>query len=191
MGAHRRDLGRGFGAAQQVVTNQQARLGNDDQRRGQEKVERPGNDAFGRVFDRNDAEVGTAGSGRAKHLVDAGTVDRLDRRAEEAERRLLAEGACRPEKGDACRRFECAARRHDLAPDRCNAALQQRSCVVGFPAGDDLRLALGPERGRALPLLQLADLMGEVGPLVEQRQQLAVDAVDTGTQVGELARRQR
>ena len=144
----------------------------------QEQVERARHHAFGGVLHRHHAEVGRAGGGGAEHLVDAGAGHAHDRRAEEAQRRLFAEGAGRAEVGHARGRFQRAAGRHDLAPDRRHAVGLQRAGVGGLQAVDHLRLALGAEHHRAFVLLDLADLQRQAGAAVQQRQQLAVDGVD-------------
>ena len=134
MGADRDDAFGRIGPAQQVVAHEQAGLADDDERRGQEQVERAGDHAFGRVLDRHHAEVGGAGAGGVEHLVDVGAGHLDDRRAEVAERRQLAEGAGRAEVGDPGRRLERAAGRHDLAPDRRHAVGRQRAGVAA-PSG--------------------------------------------------------
>ena len=68
-----------------------------------------------------------------------------DAKAEETQRRQLAEGARRPKVGHAGRRLECAAGRHDLAPDRRHAVSRQRPGIGRFQAIDHLRFALGPK----------------------------------------------
>ncbi len=117
--------------AQQVVAHVQAGLADDDERRGQEQVERARHHAFARVLDRHHAEVGGAGAGGMEHLVGVGAQHLDDRGAEVAERRQLAEGARRAEVGDPRRRLERPAGRHDLAPDRRHAVGGQRArrCV--------------------------------------------------------------
>ena len=100
----------------------------------EEQVERARDDAFARVLDRHDAEVGGAGAGRVEHLVGVGARQAHDRRAEVAERGELAEGSCRAEVGDARRRLERAACRHDLAPDRRHALGRQGPALACFSA---------------------------------------------------------
>ena len=143
--------------SQQVVADVEAGLADDGERRRQEEIERARDHAFARVLDRHDAEVGGACARRVEDLVGVGAGDLDDRRAEVAERGELAEGAGRAEVGDARRRLEGAARRHDLAPDRRHAGLGQRPAVGLLERVDHRRLALGAKRRRAFGALQGAD----------------------------------
>jgi hypothetical protein len=121
----------------------------------------------------------------AEHLVDADAGHVLDAGAEELQRGLLAEGAGRAEVGHALRRLQRAAGRHDLAPDVGDVVALQRARVGVLQAVDHLRLALGAEHRRALGALDLADLVGQRGAAIQQRQQFAVDRVDAGAELGQ------
>jgi len=61
----------------------------------------------------------------------------------------------------------------------------QRPGVGALQLGDHLRHPVGPEEGRALGALDLADLLGHAGALVHQLQQLAVQRVDLHPQRGQ------
>ena len=155
--ANRGDAVEPIDLPQQVVAHVEAGLADDRERCRQEQVERARDDAFARILDRHDAEVGGAGAGRVEHLVGARAGQADDRRAEVAERGELAERARRAEVGDARRRLQRAACRHDLAPDRRDALDRQRARIGLLQRVDDRRLALGSERGRALGALERAD----------------------------------
>src|SRR5262249_17135821 len=54
----------------------------------------------------------------------------------------------------------------------------QRAGIGRLDLVDDLRDAVGPEKGRAVAALQFTDLLGDVRAIVEQLEQLAVERVD-------------
>ena len=156
---------------QQVVADQKAGFTDDVQRRVQQQIKRTGDHAFAGVFDRHHPKLGAAGRGGPEHFIDADAWHPLDAGAEELQRRLFAESAGRAQIGDPLGCLQGAASRHDLAPDDGHTAAFERTGIACLQAADDLGLALRSEHRRAVHLLDLADLMSERGPLVEQREQ--------------------
>ena len=60
----------------------------------------------------------------------------------------------------------------------------QRSGVVRLDLGDHLCHAVRAKEGRAFMALELAHLFGHACALIEQREQLGIQAVDLGSQLG-------
>ena len=112
----------------------------------------------------------------------AGHAD--DRGAEVAERGLLAERAGRAEVGDARRRLQRAAGRHDLAPDRRHALVLSGPGVACLQAVDDLRPRARGETPASLRALELADALREPARRLSSAEQLAVERVDLRAQRG-------
>jgi len=106
--------------------------------------------------------------------------------AEILDRRLLAEGARRPQHGHALGRFERQAGRHDFAPDGGDMRALERPRVGASDFFDHLRHAVGAEEGGAFAFLDLADTLGHQGALVQQGEQLLVDVVDLDAQAGQF-----
>ncbi len=94
------------------------------------------------------------------------------RRAEEAQRRLFAEGSRRAQVGHARRCLQRAAGRHDLAPDRRHAVGAQRPGLAALGRRSPGPRARDGRRREPSRLLDLADLQRQRGALVQQRQQL-------------------
>jgi hypothetical protein len=92
-------------------------LAADDGGGAQHQVERAVDRAFGRILDRDHAEVGGAGLGGAEHFIDRHARQAFDGAAELLVHGLLAEGAGRAEIGHGDALFQRAAGRHDLAED--------------------------------------------------------------------------
>jgi len=88
----------------------------------------------------------------------------------------------RPQHSHALRHFEREAGGHDLAPDGGHVRALQRAGVVFLHLGDDLGGAVGAEERGALAALERAHFFGDLGALVEQRQQLGVERVDAHAQ---------
>ena len=80
-----------------------------------------------------------------EHFVEIIAGHMLDAGAEKAQCCFLAVGAFGPKVGNALRRFQGAAGRHDFAPDQCQAGIFQGALIGLLQAMDDLRLALGAE----------------------------------------------
>jgi hypothetical protein len=56
--------------------------------------------------------------------------------------------------------------------------IEQGALVGVFDLANDLRHPIRPEKGRAFEALDGAHLLGHLGPLVQQAQQLLVNGVD-------------
>ena len=67
-----------------------------------------------------------------------------------------------------------------------DVAVLQRPRVGRLEAVDDLGLALGAEHGRAFGALEVPDLVGQRRAAVEGVQQLAIDGIDFGAQLGQV-----
>ncbi len=126
-----------------------------------------------------------AGGRGVEDLVEGRAIDQVGGAAEVLDRRLLAEGAFGAEHGDALRRLERQAGRHDLAPDGRHVQRLERPAVALLHLLDHLRHAIGAEVGRAFALLDLADLLGDVRAAVQQVEQLLVERIDLHAQIGE------
>ena len=162
MRKHRFDLAERVGRAQQMVPHQQTDFADHMRRRMQEQVERTRDDAFGRVLDADDTVLRAAGGGRMKDFVEAGAIDQVGRAAEIFDGSLLAERALGSEHRNPLRRFERQAGRHDFSPDRGDMVALERTAAAFLHLLDDLRHAIRAEERRALPLLDLADQLGDM-----------------------------
>ena len=151
----------------------------------QEQVERARHHALGGVLHAHHAELRSAGGRGVEHLVEAVAVDQVGGAAEEFDGSLLAERALRTKHRHALRHFQCQAGGHDLAPDGGHVLVQQRPWVGGLYLLDDLRHAIGAEKRRAFFALEVAHLFGHSGALIQQRQQLGVQAVDLHPKPGQ------
>src|SRR5207245_10270343 len=90
------------------------------------------------------------------------------------ERRLMRERRPRSEKGDRDGTLERPAARQDLAPYRTDRRRRQRPAAGNGQATDDLGLAVGGIRRQILPSLEVSDLEGGLGSLVEEVEDLVV-----------------
>ena len=158
----------------------------------QEQVERARDHAFAGVLDRHDAEVGGAGAGGMEHFVEVGARHAHDRRAEVAERGLLAEGAGRA-RG---RRRACgvsSARHADMISRQIGATLSVCSGPGLAPCRPSITCASrsGRNTARAFGRLSSPTSLRQRGAAVQQRQQLAVDRVDAIAQCLQSSGRSR
>ena len=110
-----------------------------------------------------------------KDLVEARAVNEIGRTAEIVDGGLFAEGSLGAQHCDSLRGLECQARRHDFAPDRRHMQIFQWTRIAVLHLLDDLRDAVGPEKGGALTLFDFAYLLGNVCTLVEQSKQLLIE----------------
>ena len=170
--------------AQQVVAHQQAGFTNDVQRRGQKQIERTCHYAFGGVFHRHYAKGSAARCHGLKHIVKAAARHMLNADAKKRFSGLLAKSASGPQIGNALRRFQRTAGRHDFAPDVGNVGVFEWAAVGRLHFLDDLRLALGAENLRAFFALDVAHFVSQSRALVECVQQLLVKCINGYAQVG-------
>ena len=178
MGNHHLDIGQRGAEPQNVVAHQQADFAHDMQGRVQQQIQRARDHPFGRVFNRHHAKLGAARGGGPKHFINAGAHHPFDAGAKVLQRRLLGEGAGGAEVGDPLGRFQRAAGRHDFTPDDGHAAVFERPRVACLQAADDLGFAFRAEHRGVVHAFDLADFMGQGGPLVQQGQQLQIKCVD-------------
>ena len=170
---------------QQVVAHQQADFAHHMYGRTQEQIERAGNHTFGRVFHAHHTVLGGACSGGVKDLVKVGAVNQVGGAAKKLNRSLLAEGALWAQHGDALGRFQSQAGRHDFAPDGGDVLAVQGARVGAGDLVDHLGHTVRTEERRAFGALDLADFFGHPGAVVEQLQQLAIQAVNLHTQLAQ------
>src|SRR2546426_258776 len=90
------------------------------------------------------------------------------------ERRLVRERRPRPQDRDRQRPLERPAPRKNFTPDRTDRRRRQRTAVGGRQTGDDLSLSVGGIRRQILPSLEVSDLEGGLGSLVEEVEDLVV-----------------
>lgn len=154
--------------------------------RVQEHVQRARDHALVGVLHAHHAVLGAAGGRGVKDFLEAVAVHQVGRAAEVLDRRFLAEGTGRAEHGHALGGFQRQAGRHDLAPDGGHMRALERAGVVGLDLLDHLGHAVRAEEGRAFLLLELAHLLGHMGALIDQLQQLAVQGIDLVAQRQQL-----
>ena len=130
------------------------------------------------VLDPDDAELRAAAGRRVEDLVEVGAVGHVGRATEVLEGGLLAEGADRAEHGDALRGLQRQAGGHDRRDTASTCSAFSGPGLAARDLVDDLGHAVRAEEGRAFGALDLADLLGDAGALVQQFQQLLVQAVD-------------
>src|SRR5262249_44827976 len=167
-----RDYGLDFGQLprlrEQVLADRKVDLAADQHVRIDEAIERDVDGSLGRVLYRDDA------------ILDARVLDVLEdvghrpawgesgAVAEVLERRLVRERRARPEIPHGERALERPTARQDLAPDGPDRRPGQWPTVGAGQTADDLSLALGGIRRQILPSLEVSDLEGGLGSLVEE-----------------------
>jgi hypothetical protein len=152
-----------------------------------QRVECLGDDAFRRVLHRDDAQGGFAALHGGEHFGDALHRDQPRVVAELLARRLVGEGALRPQVGDPYRLLEGARGGDDLAEHRRDAGVGKRPLVGTAERLHDAPLARGLVDGAPRFPLELADPLHDPGTFVEPAQDLAIDAVDALAQALETA----
>ncbi|MNV37056.1 hypothetical protein D3C71_1285590 [compost metagenome] len=186
VGQHGLDAVERIGGAQQVVAHQQAHFAHHMGGGVQEEVERAGDHAFGGVLDAHHAVLRAASGCGVEHFVEVGAVHQVGRTAKELDGGLLAERAFGAQHRHALWRLQRQACGHDFAPDGCYVRSFERSGVGGLNLLDHLGYAVRAKERGALALLDFTHLFGHERPLVQQREQLLVDAVDLHAQAGEV-----
>ena len=146
---------------------------------------------FGGVLDGNDAIVDGPRLHFPKHFIDGRHGQADGAFTEMLQRGLLGEGAFRPEISHLDRLLQRQAGRHDFAKQPRHFFGVQRPLVQRHDTAQHLGFALRTVEHRILVLSQLdvSHLLGTVGPLTDQTQDIAIQLVDTLTQVVEIDRR--
>ena len=176
---HLPDIGHLAGPGHQHVPHRHRDLGRDPQRRVQEQVLGPRHRPLGRVLDRHHPEIHRPGFRHPENVVDGRTGHAFHGVAEARPHGLFTERPPGPQESHPQRPLQPPAGRHQLAPERTDRRIGQRSGVGCLQLADDGRLPLGAvDRGIVGPLLQLTDALRQPRPLVDQRQQLLVQGVD-------------
>ena len=146
------------------------------QRALQQQIQRPANRTFAGIFHRHHAVMGCAVFHRTEYIVNGCARLPLHRAAETREGSLLAERAFRPQISHRQRRLQRAALRHHFGEQLRNGNVAQRPFVVALQALQYLCLALRAQH-RAI-LLEVADLLRQRGTLIDEFQQLVIQAIN-------------
>ena len=153
-----------------------------------ENIERVIDRALGGVFDRHHAVVGVAARDHVEDIGDADVRRVIHARAEFAPRGLVRVRRFRPEVGDRQILLQGERGGHDLAVNRADRLFRQPALetrVLRRQRAQHRLLALRRVDLRALGFLHQADLMHQIGALVEQSEKLLVDRVDLLANLGE------
>src|SRR4029079_18210421 len=167
----------------QVVVDAQADFGaNLHLRHANEHVERIGDAAIRRVFERYDAIIRVL----ADHLLENGGDGRGaivgHRLAEAFEGREVAVTVLRTQKGDALNLLDGARTRNQFAENRLQRHFLEWSLICFEYIGQDFFLAGRGEDLAPLVRFHLADLPGDGGPTIEELQDMEIELVDLDAQ---------
>src|SRR5882672_690020 len=115
--------------------------------------------------------------------------ERLEGRGfpEPAHRRLMREAAGLPEVSDTETALQRARRGEDLAEDRLEPGQGERATILALQTLDQVALAGRVQRRLSGLALARANRRGHFRALRQQPDQLAVDAVDAGTEISEIS----
>ena len=162
-------------------------LAADFQRRRQQQIHGPADGSFGRILDRDHGVVGVSGLDLAENIVNRNLRQQMRRMAEMFGCGRFGKGAQGAEESNAERLFERQAGRHHFTEKEGDVFVGQGAWIRVLQAAQDLCFALRAVDmpGFAMLGLDLANLLGTLGALVEQAQQFAVDAVDFSTYAGQ------
>jgi hypothetical protein len=165
-------------------------LADDQQIAVDEVVERVRDQALRRFLDGDDAVVGAAAD-LAEDFAQRRRRHEARRQAEARLARQVAEGRLGSGVRDDQRALERQTGRHDLAEHRPHRFA--RECAVGGGGQPLEHGALAPRyvKGLAAAALDLADLFDDFGAPIEQRQELIVQAINLGAQLGQAVCRRR
>ena len=186
VGQHHFDVIERTAGAQQIVAYQQTDFTDHMGGGVQEKVQRTGDHAFGGVLHPNHAILRAAGRSGVKDFVKVRAIHQVGCATKKFNGGLFAEGALGAQHGHTLWRFQRQACRHDLAPDGGHMRAFERARVGRLNLVDDLCHAVRAKKGRALAFFDFSHMFGHLGPLVQQCEQLLVDAVDLHAQAGEV-----
>ena len=89
-----------------MVAYQKADFAHNVQGRMQHQVQRPGDDSFSAVFDRNDSKLRSSRHGGLKYLVKIGASNTANTGAKKSQRRFFGESAHGTKKGNPLRLFK-------------------------------------------------------------------------------------
>lgn len=172
----------GAGLGHQAVMYRNRNFTADAQGRLQQQIERAVDDAFGRILNRDHAEISRAGFGIAEHFVDGNTWQSCDCMSELLIYRLLAEGAFRSQIGNRHALFKRPAGRHDFTENGLDIDAQQRPRIAFGRLAQYLRLAFRTKHRRIGFGFDVANLLRHPRALIEQVENLGIDCIDLLTQ---------
>ena len=185
-------------ASEQAMVNPQPDLGPDLQvGELDEHLERVGDPAVGRVLQGDDAELDVPAVDLLEDGGDRADGDVLDGLAKFRHRGQVAVAVLGTQAGDAQGPLERPGAAHQLAEDQPQRLDGKRALAGGQGPRDDLVLARRRPDLQPLMMLDLTDLRGDLGPAVEQVDQVEIELIDLPPQarqrgsplrVGRLAR---
>ena len=165
-------------AGDEVVANGHDDLGDDFEVAVHEHVQGVGDDAFGGVFDGNDAVVGAASVHFGEDVGDGFLGEVLEAVSEPADGGLVGEGGFRSKEGDGHRFFEREGAGHNFAINGPQGAAGYGALVEAVEFLENGSFAVRRVNAAAAGQFDFSDSKHVFGPLVEKSDDFRVDGIN-------------
>jgi hypothetical protein len=172
------DRGEPIGHGEQAVRDLEHQLTADEESALEQGVDGVGDGALRRVLDRHHAVEDGRAADRVEDALDGGRLGVARREPEERTRGDVRVRALGPEEGDGDGCLDGQARAHHLAVHGDDRLAREATGALLREPVEERALALGIVGGDRCRPLGAGDVRDDVGPLLEQRQDLIVDGVD-------------
>lgn len=165
-------------AGDKAVADGHDDLGDDFEVAVHKHVQRVGDDAFGGVFDGNDAVVGAAFANFGKDVGNSLLGEVLEAVSESADGGLVGEGGFRAKEGDGHRFFKREGAGHNFAVDGPQGAAGYRTLVEAVEFCEDGSFAVRRIDAAAAGQFDFPDSEHVFGALVEEADDFRVDGIN-------------
>lgn len=165
-------------AGDEAVADGHDNLGDDFEVAVHEHVQRVGDDAFGGIFDGNDAVVGAAFAHFGEDVGDGFLGEVLEAVSESADGGLVGKGGFWSEEGDGHRFFKREGAGHNFAVDGSQGLAGYGALVEAVEFLKDGSFAVRRVDAAAAGQFDFSDSKNVFGPLVEEADDLRVDGVN-------------
>jgi len=154
------------------------------QRAFHQQIKSSANSTFSRILHWNNSIMSLTACDCMEYVVYRCTWLFMYRTAETLQCSRLGERAFRAEIGNGQRRFERTALRHHFDEQLRYGIVAQRPAVIALQSFQYLCLALGAQHRTIF--LEMADLLREISALIDEFQQIVIEAIDMFTKFFQL-----